>query len=148
MKSLRSGQAKALGILGIVGSSVCVALLVLSGGVGLKLGLVAIMAYFVWLGYEGLSADWVAIDGEDLESGGAQCLGVPAAPHRGIHRPVCASGRGEDRGQDGHLHGEQCPLRRPGIGAEARGGHGRSACVSPGAASVRPRPMNFIRSVS
>ena len=42
-------------------------------------------------------ASGVAVDGEDLQPGGAQRLGVPAAAQRRIHGPVRAGSRGEDR---------------------------------------------------
>lgn len=67
MKTLRTKQAKALGILGIL---VCVmfgyVVAIIQNDLALKLGIASAMSYFLWLGYEGITAAWIAIDGDDV----------------------------------------------------------------------------------
>jgi hypothetical protein len=67
MKTLRTNQAKILGILGITACVIFgIIITIIPHDVLRMFGIAAGMTYFLWLGYEGLSASWIAIDGDDV----------------------------------------------------------------------------------
>jgi hypothetical protein len=66
MKLFRTNQARVLGVLGAIGFIACgTVLAILPVEVPLKIGAALAAAYFLWLGFQGLSGRWIAFDGCD-----------------------------------------------------------------------------------